>query len=128
MEIEHSGIDVTEEPGQEALANKDEFNQGKKLKRSRQVVTSVMEQVETMKVPQKKEQFCNLNDHLQKIERDMEEVDMVTSLKQESVILNFENMLSKIFSSLEIFGPLTNHVSNVRKGTTVRNKVCPEDY
>ena len=65
----------------------------KKFGGPRQIVTSVLKQLEAMKVPYKGQQFCNLIEQLQKIERDMEEVDMVTSLAQETILLKYENLI-----------------------------------
>ena len=65
----------------------------KKFGGSRQIVTSVLKQLEKMKVPIKDEQLRDLIEELQKIERDMKEVDMVSSLAQKLILLKYENLL-----------------------------------
>ena len=48
---------------------------------SRQIFTSVLKQLEMMKVPQKDKQFRDLIEQLQKIEKNMEEADMISTIK-----------------------------------------------
>ena len=80
-----------------------------------------MKQLEKMKVAQREEWFRNHVEQLHKIERDMEKVDMVSSLEQVSILPNYEDLLPVEISSLNMFAPLTIHDSAVRKGKKERN-------
>ena len=48
--------------------------------------------METINVPQKEEQSCDLIEPPQKIERDMEEVDVISSFTQKSILLKYHSV------------------------------------
>ena len=59
----------------------------------------VLKKLETMKVPNKDEQPCDLIEQLQKIERDTEEFNVVSSLAQETILIRYKNLLPEKVSS-----------------------------
>ena len=51
-----------------------------------------------MKVPNEDEQYFNLIEQIQNIERDMEEVRMISSLAEETILIKYENLLPEKIS------------------------------
>ena len=52
-----------------------------------------------MKVPSRDEQLCDFIEQLKKIERDMEEVSIVSSLAEETILIEYENLLPEKINS-----------------------------
>ena len=52
-----------------------------------------------MKETYKDEQFCDLIEQLQKIEINMQEVNMLASLAQKTILLRYENLLPEEINS-----------------------------
>ena len=65
----------------------------KKLGGSKQIVASMMKQLDPMEVPQREELFNDIMEQCQKIERNIERVDMVTSFVQDSIFLSYKDLL-----------------------------------
>ena len=61
---------------------------------SRQIVTSVLNEIDNMKIPTKDEQFIENIEKIQKIKRDLEAVKLSSVLEQESILIKLENLLT----------------------------------
>ena len=60
---------------------------------SRKIVTSVLLEVDKMKVPNKDEQFLDIVERIKKIEKDLDAVDLKETLQQETILMKLENLL-----------------------------------
>ena len=61
---------------------------------SRQIVTSVLNEIDRMKIPSRDQQFVENIEKIRKIKRDLEAVNMSSVLEQESIIIKLENLLT----------------------------------
>ena len=61
---------------------------------SRQIVSSILSEIDNMKVPTKDQQFIDNIEKINKIKRDIEAVELSSVLEQESILIKLENLLT----------------------------------
>ena len=61
---------------------------------SRQIVTSVLNEIDHMRVPTRDQEFIENIEKIKKIERDLQAVNLSNVLEQESILMKLENLLT----------------------------------
>ena len=60
---------------------------------SRKIVTSILNEIDKLKVPQKDEQFLDMVEKIKKMEKDLDAVNLKETLHQETILIKLENVL-----------------------------------